>query len=197
MANPNWRLANPNWRLANPNWRLALTGQMIRYGMPSSLHLDPVTITDFVNDLLGRSAHPKIRAIACVREADQVRVTLKGVETGLTVFGMALPAIDAEVLMRGTTTKDVLHLTWSVEGVVGIPAMAAKLVGKPTLAKMLRDAVGSHWGLDQALSADEGGDLLLTLSLMRIPGCAGLRINALKLPAGDVHVLTADFSWGS
>ena len=165
--------------------------------MPNSLHLDPGTITAFVNDLLGRSTHPKIRTIACVREADQVRVTLKGVETGLTVFGMTLPAIDAEVLMRGITTKDILHLAWSVEGVVGIPAMATKLVGKPALAKMLRDALGNHWGLDQALRVDESGDLLLTLSLMRIPACAGLRISALTLPAGDVHALTADFSWGA
>ena len=166
--------------------------------MLSSLHLDPATLTAFVNDLLGRSTTAKVRSIACVREADQVRLTLNGIQTGLSVFGMDLPAIDAELLLRGLTDAEgVLRLTWSVERVVGIPAMAAKLVGKPALAKMLRDAVGTSWGLDAALTADEAGDLLLNLSLLRISGCANLRIREIFIPAADGYVLKADFTWNA
>lgn len=164
--------------------------------MHSSLHLDPASVTATVNDLLGRSTTAKARSITCVRETDQVRLSIHGIQTGVSVFGMTLPAIDAELLMRGLTDAEgVLRLTWSVERVVGIPAMAAKLVGKPALAKMLRDAVGTTWGLDTALTADEAGDLLLDLALLRIPGCANLRIRELFIPAADGYVLKADFSW--
>lgn len=166
--------------------------------MNSSVLLDSDTITAFVNDLLGRSANSKVRSIACAREGDQVRISLHGVQTGLSVFGMAVPALDAELLVRGTTSaKGALTFTWSVERVVGIPAMAAKLVGKPALAKMLREAVGTSWGLDRALTADDAGDLLLDPSRMKIPGCAALRIRSLMLPGADGYVLKADFTWGT
>lgn len=166
--------------------------------MLSSVLLDSVTITAFVNDLLGRSANAKVRTVACAREGDRVRVSLHGVQTGLSVFGMAVPALDAELLVRGSTAANGgLTLNWEVERVVGIPAMAAKLVGKPALAKMLRDAVGSRWGLDRALTADDAGDLLLDPSLMNIPGCAPLRIRALALPGADGYVLKVDFTWGA
>ncbi len=166
--------------------------------MHSSLHLNPATVTAAVNDLLGRSTTAKARSITCVREADQVRLSINGIQTGVSVFGMALPAIDAELLVRGLTDAEgVLRLTWSVERVVGIPAMAAKLVGKPALAKMLRDAVGATWGLDAALTADEAGDLLLTLSLLRIPICANLQIRDIFIPATDGYVLKIDFSWNA
>ena len=164
--------------------------------MLSSILLDPATVTAFVNDLLGRSANSKVRSILCLRDNDHVRVTLLGVQTGLSVFGMTLPALDVELLLRGTTgAKGVLTLSWTVERVVGIPAMAAKLVGKPALAKMLRDALGMHWGLERALTADPAGDLLLDPSLVNIPGCAGLRIGGLALPSADGYVLKADLTW--
>jgi len=165
--------------------------------MLSSVLLDPATITAFVNDMLGRSANSKVRSIACARDGNQVRVNLNGVQTGLSVFGMAVPALDAELVIRGTTgSKGVVTMIWSIERVVGIPAMAAKLVGKPALAKMLRDALGTSWGIDRALTADDSGDLLLDPSLLNIPGCANLRIRGLALPGADGYVLKADFTWG-
>lgn len=162
--------------------------------MPSTLLLDPASVTACVNDLLGRN-QGAVRAITCIRDGAQARLTLLGVRTGLSVFGMAVPPIDAELLVQGTFADGRLRLTWSVERVEGIPAMAAKLVGKPALAKLLRDALGARWGLDQALTADEAGDLLLDPALVRIPGCAGLRIHALALPGPDGYVLKADVGW--
>jgi len=166
--------------------------------MLSTLNLDPASITACVNDLLGRSTAAKVRSIACERVGDDVRLTLNGVITGLSVFGMAVPPIDADVLLRGRSdpTSNVLTLTWSIERVAGIPAMAAKVVGKPTLAKFLCDALGARWGLDRALSANDAGDLLLDPSLITIPGCAHLHVTGITLPSADGYVLKADFAWG-
>ncbi len=164
--------------------------------MPSVLQLDPATVTACVNDLLARSPAAAIRSIACTKAGTQMRVSLLGVRTGLSVFGMAVPPIDADVLLHGEFSAGRLRLSWSIERVVGIPAMAAKLVGKPALAKMLRDALGTRWGMDQALTADDAGDLVLDPAHLRIPGCAGLRIVSLAVPGGDGFALTAEWAWG-
>lgn len=161
----------------------------------ATLAFDAATLTALVNNLLALSPTAAVRSIAVERVVGKVRLTLTGVRTGLTVFGMAVPPIDADLLMTGVWKDGRLLLDWELEAVRGIPPMAAKLVGKPTLAKLLVDALGGRWGLDKALSVDTEGNLLLDPAQVAIPGWNGLRIGALALPDGDAYVVRADFSW--
>ena len=86
-------------------------------------------------------------------------------------------------------------IRWELEAVRGIPPMAAKLVGKPTLAKLLIDALGGRWGCDGALSADPAGDLLVEVTRLAIPGWSNVRISSLTIPGNDDYVVTTAFSW--
>ena len=161
----------------------------------SALSFDAATLTALVNGLLARRADGPIRAIACARVGSQARLTLSGVRTGLSVFGMALPLLDADLLLSGAMESGRLVVRWELEAVRGIPPMAAKLVGKPALAKLLGDALGSCWGLDRALSADAAGDLLLDPKLLVIPGWESLTVAALSIPGADDYVVTTAFTW--
>lgn len=161
----------------------------------ATLAFDAPTLTGLVNGLLAGSPSPAVKSIAVERVAERVRLTLAGVRTGLTVFGMAVPPIDADLLMAGTWGDGRLLLNWELEAVRGIPPMAAKLLGKPALAKLLVDALGGRWGLDRALAVDGDGNLLLDPAQVAIPGWNGLRIGALALPDGDAYVVRADFAW--
>ncbi len=162
----------------------------------ATLAFDAATLTALVNDLLALSPTAAVRSIAVARVAERVRLTLTGVRTGLSVFGMAVPPIDADLLMAGTWGNNRLHLAWELEAVRGIPPMAAKLVGKPTLAKLLVDALGGRWGLDKALKVDADGNLLLDPAKVAVPGWNGLRVGSLALPDDDAYVVRADFTWG-
>ena len=136
-----------------------------------------------------------IREITCARVDDQVHLTLSGVRTGLSVFGMAVPPIDADVVLTGVMEDGRLVMRWELAAVRGIPSMAAKLISKPTLAKLVIDALGGRWGCDRALSADAAGDLLVEVTQLAIPGWTNLRISSLQLPGNDNYVVTTAFSW--
>lgn len=164
-------------------------------GPMATLAFDAPTLTALVNNLLAQSEKAAVRSVAVERVAEKVRLTLAGVRTGLSVFGMVVPPIDADLVMAGTWNDGRLLLIWELEAVRGIPPMAAKLVGKPTLAKLLVDALGGRWGLDKALVVDSAGNLLLDPAQVAIPGWNGLRIGSLALPDGDAYVVRADFSW--
>lgn len=161
----------------------------------ATLAFDAPTLAALVNDLLALSPTAAVRSIAIARLGEHVRLTLTGVRTGLSVFGMAVPPIDADLLMVGSWDKGRLQLAWELEAVRGIPPMAAKLVGKPTLAKLLVDALGGRWGLDKALAVDAEGNLLLDPKKVAVPGWNGLRISGLGLPDGDTYVVRVDFTW--
>ena len=161
----------------------------------SLLAFDAATLTALVNDLLASSHQAKVQAIAVVRVGDRVRLTLSGVRTGLTVFGMAVPPIDADLLLQGVWAEGRLTLVWEVEALRGVPAMAAKVVGKPALAKIIREALGDRWGCGQALSATESGDLVVEPGKLQIPGWRGLVLRSLSLPGPDAYVVSADFAW--
>ena len=161
----------------------------------SSIDLDGATLTMAVNRLLALKPDGPVTAIDCARVGKHTRLTLSGVRTGMKVFGMAIPPLDADLLLTGTWQADRLRLTWELEAVRGIPPMAAKLVGRPTLAKLLVDALGGRWGLDRALSAEPDGDLVLLPGLLVIPGWTGLRVDTLALPGnGDEYVVSARFT---
>jgi hypothetical protein len=88
-----------------------------------------------------------------------------------------------------------LQLTWELETIRGVPPMAAKLLGKPMLAKLLRDQLGTRWGLERALTADAGGDFVLDPSLLSLPGCTGLTIQSLELSGADDYVVKMSAIW--
>ena len=161
----------------------------------SKLSCDVATLVAWVNGLLASQAKPLVKSIALTQVEQQVRLTLTGVQTGLSVFGMAIPPLDADLLLRGQWDEGRLLLVWEAEAVRGIPPLAAKLVGKPALAKMLTQALGARWGLEHALTVDAKGDLLLDPTLLRIPGWERLRVVSVALPDGDAYVMSVDFSW--
>ncbi len=163
----------------------------------SLLAFDAATLTAVVNDLLAHSQQAKVQAIAIARVGARVRLTLSGVRTGLTVFGLAVPPIDADLLLHGVWADGRLALVWEVETLRGVPAMAAKVIGKPALAKIVREALGDRWGCAQALNATDSGDLVIDPSRLVIPGWNGLKLRALALPGADTYVVSADFSWQS
>jgi hypothetical protein len=161
----------------------------------SKLSCDAATLVTWVNGLLAAQAKPAVRSIALARVGEQVRLTLVGVQTGLSVFGMTVPPLDVDLLLRGTWANGKLALVWEAEAVRGIPPMAAKLVGKPALAKLLLQALGARWGLDRALTADPTGDLALDPALLRIPGWERLQVAGAAVPDGDAYVLSVEFGW--
>ena len=163
--------------------------------MPSLIQLDAASLTAWINRLLANAAKRTVTSIAIAAVEGRVRLTLSGVSTGLKVFGIEVPPIDADLLLLGTWGAAGLQLTWELETVRGVPPLAATLLGKPMLAKLLRDQLGTRWGLDRALSTDANGDFLLDPSLLALPGCTGLSIQTLNLSGADDYVVKMSAVW--
>ena len=163
--------------------------------MPSLIQLDAASLTAWINRLLANAAKRTVTSIAIAAVEGRVRLTLSGVNTGLKVFGMEVPPIDADLLLLGTWSEAGLQLSWELEAVRGVPPLAAKLLGKPMLAKLLRDQLGTRWGLDRALTTDDQGDFVLDPSLLVLPGCTGLSIQTLTLSGTDNYVVKMTALW--
>jgi hypothetical protein len=163
--------------------------------MPSLIQLDAASLTAWINRLLAKAAKRTVTSIAIAPVEGRVRLTLSGVNTGLKVFGMEVPPIDADLLLLGTWSEARLHLSWELEAVRGVPPLAAKLLGKPMLAKLLREQLGARWGLDRALAVDEHGNMMLDPSQLALPGCAGLCMQTLTLSGADDYVVKMTVAW--
>jgi hypothetical protein len=192
------RLAIGDWRLADRDRLRANQPAANRQpptNMPSLIHLDATSLSAWINRLLAGAAKRTVTSIAIQTVNGRVRLTLSGVNTGLKVFGMDVPPIDADLLLLGSWSGQKLQLTWELEAIRGVPPMAAKLLGKPMLAKLLRDQLGTRWGLDRALTAEPSGDFVLDPSFLALPGCAGLKIHSLELSGADDYVVKMTAAW--
>jgi hypothetical protein len=159
---------------------------------------DATSTAALLTRVLGTSPQRRVQSIAIEHAGSQVRLTLRGVRTGLSLFGATVPPIDARLLLHSEPLSDQrITIRWAIEHLDGVPTMAASLVGKATIAGFLLDALRTAdpvatWRIADALTLgtpSDSGDLTLDLSRIEVPWISSARIASVTVPADERHVL--------
>jgi hypothetical protein len=127
---------------------------------------------DSLAHLLTAVGPPAFRSAACRIDGDALRLDLRGIRSGLSLFGREIGTIGAEVAVRAQrVSARAIAIAWELGPVAGIPASLMRTLAHSKVIQPVLNRLLARWSVAGAVELHESS---ATIHLDRLPGRGGI-----------------------
>jgi hypothetical protein len=150
---------------------------------------------DSLGHLLTAIGPPAFESASCEVDGERLVAHLRGVKSGLTLFGRAIGAVSAEVSVRARRVSDrAVELSWELGPVAGIPAALVRSVAHSKLIQPVLNRILARWSVAGAVELHESSAVI---HLDRLPGRGGImtlvRCDRFAIPGAKAQAVAGTF----